>query len=29
MKNVNYRPNEHERYAGFIEEILKALKSKN
>jgi len=26
MKNVNYRPNEHERYADFIEEMLKALK---
>ena len=27
MKNVNYRPNEHERYADFIEEMLKALKN--
>jgi len=26
MKNANYRPNEHERYADFIEEMLKALK---
>lgn len=29
MKNVNYRPNEHERYADFIEQMLKALKNKN
>lgn len=29
MKNVNYRPNEHERYTDFIEEMLKALKNKN
>lgn len=29
MKNANYRPNEHERYADFIEEMLKALKNKN
>lgn len=28
MKNY-YRPNEHERYADFIEEMLKALKNKN
>lgn len=28
MKNVNYHPNEHERYADFIEEMLKALKNK-
>ena len=29
MKNVNYHPNEHERHADFIEEMLKALKNKN
>lgn len=29
MKNVNYRPNEYERYAEFIEEMSKALKNKN
>lgn len=29
MKNVNYRPNEHERYADFVEEMLKSLKNKN
>lgn len=29
MKNVNYRPNEHERYADFIKEMLKTLKNKN
>ncbi len=29
MKNVNYRHNEHERYADLIEEMLKALKNKN
>ncbi|CAI6156967.1 hypothetical protein DJICPGNB_01090 [Escherichia coli] len=29
MKNVNYHPNEHERYADFIEQMLKALKNKN
>ena len=28
MKNY-YRPNEHEHYADFIEEMLKALKNKN
>ena len=28
MKNVNYHPNEHERYADFIEEMLKHLKNK-
>lgn len=28
MKNY-YRPNEHERYADFIEEMLKALKTRN
>nr|DAQ46559.1 MAG TPA: hypothetical protein [Caudoviricetes sp.] len=27
MKNY-YRPNEHERYADFIEKMLKALKNK-
>lgn len=26
MRNVNYRPNEYERYADLIEEMLKALK---
>lgn len=29
MKNVNYHPNEHERYADLIKEMLKALKNKN